>query len=111
MLSREGAGSTTEGSMSNYWERWHQTRSRGRSFLAGAGALSAGAAGLALVGCGHDDDEGGRSPTTGATAGSGSSPAAGTSPTQQACSRRVGATLRYPCEGLSSGDPPTLFPV
>lgn len=44
--------------MSNYWDTyWRRRRASRRHFLAGAGSVTAGAAGLALVGCGGDDDD------------------------------------------------------
>jgi len=59
--------------MAEYWDRYWRTRSNRRRFLGGVGVASAGAAGLALVGCG-DDDSGGNNlsglatPTSGANA-------------------------------------------
>jgi len=41
-----------------YWNNYWRNRRSRRSFLGGATALSAGAAGLALVGCGDDDNGG-----------------------------------------------------
>jgi peptide/nickel transport system substrate-binding protein len=52
---------------SNYWTRWQSQRISRRGVLGGTVALSAGAAGLALVGCGDDDDKG----TPGAGGGGG----------------------------------------
>src|SRR5215213_3664850 len=80
---------------SNYWSRQWQERANRRTFLRGAGAAGAGAAGFALVGCGDDDDEAGDSPTT----AGGSSPAAGSSATAAPAARKIGGTLRYPMEG------------
>lgn len=40
-----------------YWDRYWAARRSRRGFLGGAATLSAGAAGLALVGCGDDDDD------------------------------------------------------
>ncbi len=40
-----------------YWDRYWAARRSRRGFLGGAATLSAGAAGLALVGCGDDDDK------------------------------------------------------
>ena len=67
-----------------YWDRYWAARRSRRRFLGGAATLSAGAAGLALVGCGDDDDDepatntpsGGQSPT-----GAAGSPTAEASPT------------------------------
>jgi len=41
----------------NYWLRYRDSRSSRRRFLGVAGTTGAGAAGLALVGCGDDDDD------------------------------------------------------
>jgi peptide/nickel transport system substrate-binding protein len=50
----------------NYWQRMNSGRFSRRRVLQGGGALGAGAAGLALVGCGNDDDdENGVQPTPG----------------------------------------------
>jgi peptide/nickel transport system substrate-binding protein len=58
-----------------------------------------GAASLALVGCGDDDDNGG---TTAATQAPGA--------TQAPAQVLRGGTLKFPMSGVSSGDPPTLYP-
>ncbi len=81
-----------------YWNRYWQKHSSRRRFLAGAGVAGAGAATLALVGCGDDDDD--DEPAPGGT----TAPAATTAPVLR------GGTLRYPMVGVSSGDPPTLYP-
>jgi len=41
---------------SSYWQRWWQTRSSRRQLLVGGRTLAAGTAGLALVGCGNEDN-------------------------------------------------------
>jgi peptide/nickel transport system substrate-binding protein len=93
----------------NYWDRYWTQRTSRRRLLGGASALAAGAAGFALVGCGDDDDDdepgGTDTPAGGQTPGSspGASPSATPKP-------NIGGTLRYPFMGMSSGDPPTLFP-
>jgi peptide/nickel transport system substrate-binding protein len=51
----------------NYWSRWTDRRASRRKVLGAAGLGAAGAAALALVGCGDDDDDGG-----GGTSGGGS---------------------------------------
>ncbi len=61
-----------------------------------------GAAGMALVGCGDDDDDNGGDATTAPTQ-------AGAQPTS-AGQPKVGGTWRQPIFGISSGDPPTLYP-
>jgi len=72
------------------------------------------------VGCGDDDDDnggGGGDPTTAptssgngdsATASSGDDPTA--EPTMDPMAPVVGGIARYPLVGMSSGDPPTIFP-
>ena len=65
-----------EGKLSQYWDSyWKRTFSR-RRVLAGGSAATVGLAGLALAGCGDDDDSGG-SPTS-ATNNSALTPTAGT---------------------------------
>jgi peptide/nickel transport system substrate-binding protein len=93
--------------MSDYWNRWQRQRTSRRRVLAGGGLTVAGVAGFALVGCGDDDDDASGTPAGTATAtGTGTSPD-GTPSTQAPVK---GGTVRYPLEGMSSGDPPTLFP-
>jgi peptide/nickel transport system substrate-binding protein len=86
--------------------------------LVGSGAVGVGAVGLALVGCGDDDDDdtgGGADPT--ATTGGGADPTATSGgaeptaePTMDPNAPVVGGIARYPLEGVSSGDPPTIYP-
>lgn len=85
-----------------YWERARVLRSSRRRFVSGGIAAGAGLAGLALVGCGDDDDD---DDTGGGTPGPGGSPSAAASPVVNR-----GGTLRIPMSGVSSGDPPTLYP-
>ncbi len=74
-----------------------------------AGAMGAGAAGLALVGCGDDDDSTGDATKAPAgTAAPGTTPAAGATAAAPTVNR--GGTLKFPMSGVSSGDPPTLYP-
>lgn len=85
----------------NYWTRLRSTKTSRRRFFGVAGATGAGAAGLALVGCGDDDEEtptpsGGTEPT--ATTAAGQSPAAP--------SVKRGGRYRT----ALSNDPPTLDP-
>ncbi|MGE0572486.1 MAG: ABC transporter substrate-binding protein [Dehalococcoidia bacterium] len=96
--------------MAEYWNRWWTQRASRRRMLAGGGAAAAGVAGLALVGCGDDDDDTGGTPAaTGTTAATGTAAASATA-TAAAAKPVKGGTIRYPLEGISSGDPPTLFP-
>ncbi|HEX6032361.1 MAG TPA: ABC transporter substrate-binding protein, partial [Tepidiformaceae bacterium] len=85
---------------SDYWTRWHATRSNRRRFLGGAAVTGVGAASLALVGCGDDDDDdvGLATPTPGANA----SPTVA-DPFKDA---KKGGTYKID----STGDPPTLDP-
>lgn len=64
-----------------YWDRWHRRRLSRRALLGSGAAASAGLAGLALVGCGDDDDDDGT--PSGASPTSAGSPAAGASPSPQ----------------------------
>jgi peptide/nickel transport system substrate-binding protein len=77
-------------------------RSTRRRFVGAGGAAGVGLAGLALVGCGDDDDGGTATKPAGGTAAPGGSPAAPTV--------NRGGTLKIPLVGVSSGDPPTLYP-
>jgi peptide/nickel transport system substrate-binding protein len=98
--------------MSNYWNRWWDQRASRRRLLAGSGVAAAGVAGLALVGCGDDDDDDDdtTSTATGTSTSGGTATATGTASTPTAAQPVKGGTIRYPLEGMSSGDPPTLFP-
>ncbi len=87
---------------SEYWTKLQTMRSSRRRFMGSASAVGVGAAGLALVGCG-DDDDGGTTP-----APAGTTPAAGATAAAPTVNR--GGTLKLPMSGLSSGDPPTLYP-
>jgi peptide/nickel transport system substrate-binding protein len=101
--------------MADYWDRWWTQRASRRRLIAGSGAAAAGVAGLALVGCGDDDDDD-EEPTaatsTSTSTGTGTAAATGTATgTAQTAAQPVkGGTIRYPLQGISSGDPPTLFP-
>jgi ABC-type transport system substrate-binding protein len=78
----------------NYWLRRMQSgRLSRRRFVGGATVLGAGAAGLALVGCG-DDDSGGKTPSGGGSPAAGTSPAAG-SPTAAAAQPQPGGVGRW----------------
>jgi peptide/nickel transport system substrate-binding protein len=82
---------------SNYWERYAQLRSSRRRFIQAGAAAGVGAAALGLVGCG-DDDSGG------------TTPAAGGSTATAAPAVNRGGTMKFPLYGVSSGDPPTIYP-
>jgi ABC-type transport system substrate-binding protein len=71
-------------------------------------ALGGSAAFLAACSSGESSKDAGRSATT--TQGSSGSPAAGAAGATPPGQGKVGGTLRYPLHGLSSGDPPTLYP-
>ncbi len=81
---------------SNYWRR--RARISRRRFIQAGAAATAGAAGLALAGCG---DDGGKA---------GTSPAAGGTPTSEKITQ--GGTLRFPLVGGLGGPSPSvsLFP-
>jgi len=93
--------------MSQYWHNYWRRRRATRRQLLGAGmTLGAGAAGLALVGCGDDDDDDtGTSPSRDER----QAPATATNGGQTG-SPTYGGTIRFPLNGLNTGDPPTLFP-
>jgi peptide/nickel transport system substrate-binding protein len=98
--------------MADYWDRWWAHRASRRRVLAGGGVTAAGVAGLALVGCGDDDDDDDDEEATSTATGTAatSTGTAATSTATQAAQPNIGGTLRLPMVGLSSGDPPTLFP-
>jgi peptide/nickel transport system substrate-binding protein len=96
--------------MADYWDRWWTQRASRRRMLAGGGVAAAGVAGLALVGCGDDDDEGSTATATSTGTASGSATGTATQGTPTTGSPVKGGTFRYPLMGMSSGDPPTLFP-
>ena len=96
-----------------YWDRyWNERRSR-RRFLGGAVATGAGAAGLALVGCGDDDDDDDTEPTAAATTPAGTQ-AAATTPASNATPTPVdpyaGAKRGGAYRAVQTGDPPTIDP-
>ena len=100
---------------SKYWLKAQRLRASRRRVLGGVGALGAGAAGLALVGCGDDDDDapaGTSSPagTAAATTAAATAAATTAAATQAAVQGNPGGTLRLPLSGVSSAQPPTIFP-
>ncbi len=88
----------------DYWDRYWNRRANRRRFLGTAGAAGAGAAGLALVGCGDDDSTsgGGLSGLATPTAGAAVSPTA----VDPFATAKRGGGLNWG----NSGDPPTLDP-
>ena len=76
--------------------------------LSRRGALAMGGSAAFLAACGGGDDKKtSTSATTAPATGGGTQAAGGAAPAGQG---KVGGTVRYPLEGFSSGDPPTLFP-
>src|SRR6266545_6788301 len=61
-MSRGRDGGMTE---MNYWTRWAHNRASRRRFLVASGAVGAGIAAAATVGCGGDDDDNGGTQATG----------------------------------------------
>lgn len=89
----------------NYWDRYWATRTNRRRVLGAAGALGAGAAGLALVGCGDDDDDdGGGGAEILATPTAGASPTA--TPVDPFANAKKGGIYKLD----TTGDAPTLDP-
>ncbi|MEZ4481330.1 MAG: ABC transporter substrate-binding protein [Dehalococcoidia bacterium] len=87
---------------SDYWQRWNTLRASRRRFVGGGLATGAGVAGLALVGCGDDDDDTGGTTATG-TAATGT---AATSTGTTAAQPKKGGTFRQ----LLTGSPRSLDP-
>jgi peptide/nickel transport system substrate-binding protein len=71
--------------------------------------LVAGGAAAFLAACGGGDDKPATTRTEATAAAGSGSPAAGAA-TTAAEQPKLGGTLRYPFAGISSGDPPTIFP-
>lgn len=90
----------------SYWTRYWDRR----RVLKSAGWVSAGAASLALVGCGDDDDDdGGATPTSGGGGGLATSTPDGATPTPDPdyyASVKRGGTYR----GAATGDPASIDP-
>src|SRR5689334_2966412 len=80
-------------------------------------ALAMGGVAAFVAACGGGDDKKTSSSTSAATAasagGASTAAAGGTAARGTAAAAgagKVGGTLRYPLHGISSGDPPTLYP-
>ena len=98
---------------SEYWNKYWRRPSTRRRFLGTSALAGAGAASFALVGCGDDDDDDdtGTTPTLGGGSTATTEPGASPSPGGNGGGGALrGGTARYPLEGLSTGDPPTLYP-
>ena len=90
--------------MSEYWARYWKHRATRRRFLGGAAAATAGAAGLALVGCGGEEEA--PSPTPAPA----SPTPAGPTPTPTPVDPFANAKRGGIWNGQSTGDPPTIDP-
>jgi peptide/nickel transport system substrate-binding protein len=92
-----------------YWDRyWAAKRSR-RGFLGTAGVVGAGAAGLALVGCGDDDDKSSATNTP-AAAGSATKPAGSPAASATAADPFANATRGGTLNLIDTGNPPSIDP-
>jgi peptide/nickel transport system substrate-binding protein len=113
---------------SEYWDSLRRRRFSRRTALRGAAITGVGAASIALVGCGDDDDDddddGGETATATSTATAapatetateeGTGTATGTAtaeptaePTEEV---QLGGIYHAPLVGISTGNPPTLYP-
>ncbi len=79
-----------------YWGRHGRTPTSRRRFIRAGAAATAGAAGLALVGCGDDGGNAGTPAAGGAT------------PTPEPITQ--GGTIRFPLSGSATATPTTLYP-
>ncbi len=80
-----------------------------RGIMSRRGVLLAGGAAAFVAACGGSSDT--KTETRATTAPGDGSPAAGAATAAgTAAQGKVGGTLRYPLEGMNSGDPPTLYP-
>ena len=81
----------------NYWDRITSNRVARRRLLRSGAALSVGAAALALVGCGDDDDTGGEAPASTTAPGATSAPAA--TATAESAAPQTGLVELTPSDG------------
>lgn len=86
-----------------YWNRYWEDRRSRRRFLGGAAVAGVGAASLALVGCGDDDDSGGTNNIN--------TPTAGANPTATPANPFAGAKKGGTFKTTAAGDPPTIDPM
>ena len=81
----------------SYWDRITSNRVARRRLLRSGAALSVGAAALALVGCGDDDDTGGEAPASTTAPGATSAPAA--TATAESAAPQTGLVEVTPSDG------------
>lgn len=87
-----------------YWDRYWQAKRSRRNFLSRVGVAGAGAAGLAIVGCGDDDNGGDKTQVSLATPTPGAQATA--TPSDPFANAKRGGTLRI----AIASDPPTIDP-
>ncbi len=87
-----------------YWDRYWQAKRSRRNFLSRVGIAGAGAAGLAIVGCGDDDNGGNKTEVSLATPTPGAQATA--TPSDPFANAKRGGTLRI----AIASDPPTIDP-
>ncbi len=95
---------------SDYWTKFQEVRASRRRFLGTGAAAGVGVAGFALVGCGDDNTaKTSTAAPAGTTTAAGSASASASVAATQVAGLR-GGTLRAPLSGISSADPPTIYP-